>query len=69
MSTALGNRMEGRPLPQINESFSDDLKSTIHECLMGDPDQRPSVEKLTNRAMATLTSVSDTPWACHVFLP
>lgn len=42
MSIALDNRMEGRPPPEINNSFSNDLKSTLHECLVGDPDQRPS---------------------------
>lgn len=59
MFTALANIMEGRPPPEINDSFSDDLKSTIHECLMADFDQRPSVEELTNRATVTLERMKE----------
>ena len=50
MFTALANIMEGRLPPEINACFSDDLKTTINECLRGDPESRPSVEELTDRA-------------------
>ena len=48
MFTALANIMEGRPPPDINENFSDELKATIRDCVKGDPDQRPSMEELMN---------------------
>ena len=49
MFSALANIMEGRPPPDINENFSDELKTTIRDCVKGDPDQRPSMEELMNR--------------------
>ena len=49
MFTALANIMEGRPPPDITESFSDELKTMIRDCLKGDPDLRPSMEELVNR--------------------
>ena len=49
MFTALANIMEGRPPPDINENFSDELKTTIRDCMNGDPDLRPNMEELTNR--------------------
>lgn len=49
MFSALANIMEGRPPPDINENFSDELKTTIRDCVKSDPDQRPSMEELMNR--------------------
>lgn len=59
MFTALANITEGRPPPEINGNFSEDLKTTIHECLMGDPDQRPSVEELTNRTTVSMERMKE----------
>lgn len=49
MFTALANIMEGRLPPDINENYSEELKSTIRDCLKGDPDVRPNIEELTGR--------------------
>ncbi|XP_078350885.1 serine/threonine-protein kinase Nek7-like [Oculina patagonica] len=49
MFTALANIMEGRAPPNINENFSNELKTMIHDCMKADPDQRPSVEELAYR--------------------
>ena len=54
MFATLANIMEGRAPPPIDDGFSRELKSTIIECLKGDPDQRPKVEELANRATAIM---------------
>ena len=59
MFTALANIMEGRPPPEINASFSDDLKSTITNCLKSDPETRPSVEELTNKATVIMERMKE----------
>lgn len=59
MFTALANIMEGRSPPEINGNFSEDLKSTIAGCLKNDPDQRPSVEELTNRATVAMEGMKE----------
>ena len=59
MFTALANIMEGRPPPEISGNFSEDLKTTINECLKGDPDLRPSLEELTNRATVVMERLKE----------
>ncbi|XP_068681465.1 serine/threonine-protein kinase Nek6-like [Montipora foliosa] len=59
MFTALANIMEGRPPPAISDSFSRELKSTIVECLKGNPDQRPKVEELANRATVIMDRMKE----------
>lgn len=49
MFSALANIMEGRPPEDINENFSEELKTLIRDCLNGDPDLRPNMDELANR--------------------
>lgn len=49
MFTALADIMEGRLPREINENFSEEMKTMIRDCLNSDPDVRPSMDELTNR--------------------
>ena len=49
MFSALANIMEGKHPPDINENFSEELKTMIRDCMNGDPDLRPNMDELTSR--------------------